>query len=291
MGPPRIFVSYRRDDASANAGRLFDWLARQFGRERIFLDTDKIASGADFPRVLEERLAASDVLLAVIGPQWLAIADANGRRLDQPDDYVRREIAAALAGTTRVIPVLVGGARMPSAEALPEVLRPLATRNAARLDDASFERDFDVLVDDILERPRGFVRRELDRLQRLAFVATRSLFVAPAVVAVVALAVWMKALDAFALDTQIASYLLWAADFASGAAKESPVLLVTIDAASEERLGRAYQSTTFNAWRGDHARLIDRAAAAGAAAVVFDLFFESDLPANGEIARAVSRAR
>lgn len=290
MSAPRIFVSYRRDDSSANAGRLFDWLARQFGRERIFLDTDKIASGADFPRVLEERLAASDVLLAVIGPQWLTIADAAGRRLDQPDDYVRREIATALAGETRVIPVLVGRARMPPADSLPDALRALATRNAARLEDASFERDFDVLVDDILERPRGFMHRELDRLQRLAYVATRSLFVAPVVVTVVVLAVWMKALDAVGLDTQINSYLLWAANLVSGPAPESPVLLVTIDAASERELGRAYESATLNVWRHDHARLIDRAASAGAAAVVFDLSFESDLPANTELAQAALRA-
>lgn len=290
MNGPVIFLSYRRDDSAANAGRLFDWLARQFGRDRIFLDTDKIAFGAEFPRVLEERLAASDLLLAVIGPQWLTIADAAGPRLDQPDDYVRREISTALARRIRVVPVLVRGARMPAAQELPPVLRPLAERNAARLDDASFERDFDALVDDILGRRRGFLRRELDRLQRLVFVATRSALVMPFIVAVLALAVWMKALDFFTLDTKAASYLLWAAEAFSASGTEPPLVLVTIDAASERTLGRRFGSAHAAEWRRNHARLIDRAAAAGAAAVVFDLFFEGDSAADGELAQAVRRA-
>src|SRR5438128_10555630 len=80
-----VFISYRRDDASANAGRLCDWLKRQFGADKVFLDTDKIAPGDNFPLVLEQRLAASDVLLAVIGPRWASITDAAGnRRLANP---------------------------------------------------------------------------------------------------------------------------------------------------------------------------------------------------------------
>ena len=291
MARPKIFISYRRDDAAATAGRVFDWLARQFGRDRIFLDTDKIAAGDDFPRALEERLAASDALLAVIGPQWLTIADARGPRLNQPEDYVRREIATALARGTRVIPVLVGGARMPAADELPEPLRPLAHRNAATLHDATFERDFEVLVDDILGRPRGFVRRELDRFQRLARVATWSAFAAPAIAIILALAVWMKALDAFGLDTRAASYLLWAADLFSGPAPEPPVLIAAIDAASEKRLGRAFGPKTAAEWRQDHARLIDRAASAGAAGVAFDLFLEGESPADAALAAAARRAQ
>src|SRR4029453_2629620 len=115
---PTVFISYRRDDASANAGRLFDGLRRQFGNERVFLDTDKIAPGDDFTRVLDERLAASDVLLAVIGPRWLTIANERGRRLDQPEDYVRREVLAALERGTRLIPVLGWGGAVARREEL-----------------------------------------------------------------------------------------------------------------------------------------------------------------------------
>lgn len=286
---PTVFISYRRDDASANAGRLFDWLGRQFGRGRVFLDTDTIAPGDEFPRVLEERLAASDVLLAVIGSRWLSIADERGRRLDQSGDYVRREIATALARGTRVVPVLVGGARMPRAEDLPGPLQPLAARNAATIDDAKFERDFDLLVDVILERPRGFARRQLDRMQRLLFVAKATSVVAPILAIAGALAVWMQVLDFFSLHTKAASYLLWVADTVSGAEPEPPVLIAGIDEATEKKLGRPFGLSA--EWRRDHARLIDRAAAAGAAAVVFDLFFESETATDGELAEAARRAR
>jgi len=294
---PSVFISYRRDDASANAGRLFDWLTEQFGRAHVFLDTDKIASGDDFLRVLDERLAASDVLLAVIGPRWLAIADERGRRLDQPDDYVRRELATALARGTPVIPVLVGGARMPRAEELPEPLRALAGRDAATVDEAKFERDFDQLVDDILGRPRGFARRELDRFQRMFFVAKAGSVVAPLVVIAAVLAAWMQALDYFSLDTKVASYLLWAADAVSGTGPEPPVLIAAIDEATEKKLGRPFGASS--EWRRSHAHLIDRAASAGAAAVVFDLFFEREktagdgdlAAATGELAAAARRAR
>jgi len=294
---PSVFISYRRDDASASAGRLFDWLTEQFGRAHVFLDTDKIASGDDFARVLDERLAASDVVLAVIGPRWLTIANDRGRRLDQPDDHVRREVATALARGTRVIPVLVGGARIPRAEELPEPLLALAGRDAASVDEAKFERDFDQLVDDILGRPRGFARRQLDRFQRMFFVAKAGSVVAPLVVIVAVLAVWMKALDYFSLDTKVASYLLWAADAVSGAGPEPPVLIAAIDEATEKKLGRPFGPSP--EWRRTHAHLIDRAASAGAAAVVFDLFFERDkaagdgelAAATGELAAAARRAR
>ncbi|HEV8259893.1 MAG TPA: toll/interleukin-1 receptor domain-containing protein, partial [Burkholderiales bacterium] len=102
-----VFISYRRNDASANAGRLSDWLKRQFGADNVFLDTEKIAPGETFPRVLEQRLAASDVLLAVIGPRWASISDAAvNRRIADPKDFVALEVATALRRRTRVIPVL-----------------------------------------------------------------------------------------------------------------------------------------------------------------------------------------
>jgi CHASE2 domain-containing sensor protein len=291
-GHHAIFLSYRRDDAQANAGRLFDWLARQFGREQIFLDTEKIAAGEEFPRELEKRLSASDVVLAVIGPRWLSMSDENGqRRLDHPRDYVRREIAQALAQNKRIIPVLVGGTPMPAADTLPEPLKPLASRNAVKVGDATFERDFDILVDEILGRPRNFIRRELDRLQRLVFVAKRLSIVVPLLVIVLLLAAWMRTLDAFGLDTQAATYVLWASELVSGPRGDPQVILATIDAETEREFGRPFSTAHAAQWREDHARLIERAAAAGAAAVVFDLFFESKQPAaDTTLASATQRA-
>ena len=283
-----VFISYRRDDAIGSAGRLFDWLVRQFGRGRVFLDTDKIAAGEDFARALDDRLSRSDVVLVVIGPRWLDIANEAGRRLEQPDDYVRIEVATALASDTRVIPVLVGGAAMPSAERLPEALRGLARLNAASLRDAGFEQDFDLLVDDMLGRPRGYVRRELDRLQRLLKAIRLSSLLVPGLVVILLLALWTRALDFFTLDTRAASYLLWAADQVSPPPTDPGVLLVAIDEASEQALGREFGPSP--AWRQDHARLIERAAAAGARAVVFDLFFERSGPADTGLAEAARRA-
>ena len=93
----RLFVSYRRSDAQASAGRLFTLLQAQFGREQVFLDTASIPFGEDFRAVVRKRIAASDVVLAVIGPQWLAASNERGRRLGQEDDPVRFELVSALA--------------------------------------------------------------------------------------------------------------------------------------------------------------------------------------------------
>ncbi|HVO91235.1 MAG TPA: toll/interleukin-1 receptor domain-containing protein [Terriglobales bacterium] len=92
-----IFVSYRREDSRDVAGRLVDRLRQDYSEEQLFLDIDGIPAGTNFDTVLMERLKVCDVLLAMIGPQWANAKDASGkRRLDEPDDYVRREIAAAL---------------------------------------------------------------------------------------------------------------------------------------------------------------------------------------------------
>lgn len=286
---PTVFISYRRDDASANAGRLFDWLVRQFGSQRIFLDTSKIALGDDFEVVLRQRLDEADVVLVIIGPRWLDIANEQGRRLDQADDYVRMEVAAALAADKRIIPVLVGAADMPGEDALPAPLQALSKRNGTTLRDAAFEQDFDQLVNAILGRPRGYLKTELDRLQRLLRAIKLSTLLVPAVAALVMLALWVGLLDALTLDTRAASYLLWAGEQLSPPAHDPGVLLVRIDRHSVDRLGRDFGPLP--AWRRDHARLIDRAAAAGAKAVVFDLFFERDTEADARLAAAAREAR
>jgi hypothetical protein len=135
---PTIFISYRRDDSEAMTGRIDDWLARHFGRERVFVDVDSIPLGVDFRKHLEQAVGRSGVLLAIIGQQWLDIRYEAGpkqgqRRLDDPADFVRIEIQAALTRDIPVIPVLVGKATMPREEDLPEGLRPLVYRNAAEV--------------------------------------------------------------------------------------------------------------------------------------------------------------
>jgi TIR domain-containing protein/SH3 domain-containing protein len=147
MKTGRIFINYRRGDDPGYTGRLFDRLQEVFAPEQLFLDVDNIAPGLDFVRVLDERIAESDVVLAVIGKGWIDARDAAGaRRLDNADDFVRVEIASALNQDKRVIPVLVGEAAMPRPEELPEVLRPLARRNAVRLTHERFRSDMQGLI-------------------------------------------------------------------------------------------------------------------------------------------------
>ena len=120
---------------------------RRFGRDKLFMDVDHIPAGTDFVAHLNSQVAASDVVLVVIGPDWLSAKDESGeRRLDNPDDFVAIEIAAALARNIRVIPVLVDGARMPKASELPDSLKSLARRQAVDVRHAHFGHDAEALV-------------------------------------------------------------------------------------------------------------------------------------------------
>src|SRR5882724_631325 len=103
-----IFISYRREDTVGHAGRLFDRLVERFGREHVFRDIDAIEAGENFVEAVQQKIHASDVLLALIGPRWLTAVDTEGRwRLVDEQDLVRVEITTALARNLRVIPVLL----------------------------------------------------------------------------------------------------------------------------------------------------------------------------------------
>lgn len=144
---PQVFLSYRRSESAAWCGRLYDRLEAQFGAGRAFRDIESIEPGTRFEQRLRERVAACDAFIAVIGPGWLAAADAEGRRrIDQPGDYVRQEIELALANGKPLFPVLVDGARMPGAAELPPALAALASANAVPLTDAHFAADTARLV-------------------------------------------------------------------------------------------------------------------------------------------------
>jgi hypothetical protein len=145
---PGVFISYRRDDSSGYAGRLFDVLAARFGPEQTFMDLDDIQGGDDFTAVIGEKVSQCSVLLAIIGDRWLTLTGPDGiRRLDAPGDFVRLEIAKALERGVRVIPVLVSSAVVPRPEDLPEVLRPLSVHQAVEVRDAHFHADAEQLID------------------------------------------------------------------------------------------------------------------------------------------------
>jgi hypothetical protein len=145
---PGIMISYRREDSLGHAGRLYDHLARHFGKATVFMDVDDIEPGLDFVEVLQQTVSSCDALVAVIGKQWLTAIDEEGRsRLDNPGDLVRVEIGTALGRKVRVIPVLVAGARMPKVQELPTDLKPLSRRNALEISDVSFDEGVSRLID------------------------------------------------------------------------------------------------------------------------------------------------
>jgi hypothetical protein len=142
-----IFISYRRDDAEGEAGRLFSDLSKHFGEDRVFMDVVAIEPGRDFRKVIDQNVASCGVLLAMIGPRWIDAQGANGqRRLDDPSDFVRLETASALRRDIPVIPVLVHESKMPQTEQLPADLKELCYRNAVQLTHARWDSDLQLLV-------------------------------------------------------------------------------------------------------------------------------------------------
>lgn len=141
-----IFVNYRRDDTAGHTGRLFDRLSSRFPG-RIFRDIDTIEPGIDFVEIIHQAVGCCEVLIVMIGREWLNITDATGRRrLDNTNDFVRLEIATALERDIRIIPVLVEGAAMPRPEDLPPELALLSRRNAIELSDGRWAFDVDRLI-------------------------------------------------------------------------------------------------------------------------------------------------
>jgi hypothetical protein len=136
-----IFISYRRSDAGGWAGRFWDSLETVFGAKMIFHDIDSIPPGVEFEAYIADAVGSCDVLIALIGPTWVTAGELGKRRLDDPNDFTRMEIAAALRRNIRVIPALVGGASMPKADDLPDDLKPLARRNSYELTDSRWRED------------------------------------------------------------------------------------------------------------------------------------------------------
>ena len=171
----RIFISYRREDSAGHTGRLCDALQAHFGHDNVFMDLSGIDAGQNFVDAIDTAIRSCDVLVAVIGKEWLTCVGAAGRRLEDPGDFVRAEVAAALERGIPVIPVLVEGTPMPSAAALPDPLKPLAKRNALELSDARWSYDVGRLIqaaEKIAGTTHGWQRRTwLSAAAALAFVA------------------------------------------------------------------------------------------------------------------------
>jgi CHASE2 domain-containing sensor protein len=149
--PRAFFISYRRHENAWAAGMLRDELVERFGSNSVFMDTASLYAGQQWPRRIQDALRGCSVMLALIGESWMARDGANGaRRIDDPRDWVRREIETVLRRPDAiVVPVLLDGAAMPTSDDLPESLRALADRQGARLTVNSLAADIDALIESI----------------------------------------------------------------------------------------------------------------------------------------------
>jgi hypothetical protein len=143
----KVFITYRRDETAAHAGRLYDAMVGRFGESNVFMDVD-MAPGVDFVERITEAVAACHVLIVVMGPSWATVEDERGTaRLADPEDFVRLEVETALRRPdVTPIPVLVAGARMPNREELPPEVRAITRRNALELGDQRWRYDVERLI-------------------------------------------------------------------------------------------------------------------------------------------------
>jgi pterin-4a-carbinolamine dehydratase len=143
---PSIFVSYRREDSEAEAGRLRTTLLGQFGDGAVFMDTSSIQPGAKWPSQISSALESAKAVLVIIGPEWIRISDQWGsRRIDEESDWVRKEIEQALREDKEVIPVLVHEARVPPTDKLPESISALFDRQAIEIRASYWDHDIKLL--------------------------------------------------------------------------------------------------------------------------------------------------
>jgi hypothetical protein len=175
---PKVFISYRRDDTLPYAGRLCEALMEEFGGDNVFMDIDSISPGRDFAVVLEEAIRSCDVLVVLIGRQWLTISGPTGqRRLDDPADFVRREIIAGLERKITIIPALVQNVPVPRAGELPEAISKLFAHQVCELSDTRWQYDVRRLLRAIklsqpLERRRRIIMKWAAVLFGIALVVS-----------------------------------------------------------------------------------------------------------------------
>src|SRR5258705_10190325 len=262
----KVFISYRRDDSIIHARLIHNELASRFGEADVFMDIDDIDYGDDFAQKINQRLDAADVVVAVIGPQW---ADMLVRRA-HGDDYVRHELARSLARGKRIVPVLIGDAPPPDAS-LPPDLAGLRMLNCLRVEERSLKAHLNELIEAV--RGESFEdeiveRRGLRRARWLGAGLGLATF----------FAAWLALLDFAGLDTRFASATMWMSQIGEAPPWSGEVVIVAIDEATQQRVGRPFDAS----WRLEHARLIERLASAGAKTIAFDLYVEKEGTAGSD---------
>ena len=160
----RIFISYRREDGFVQASRLYDALSARFGEHAILMDIDAIRPGEDYRESIRRAVGRADAMLVLVGDQWLTNASGR-RRLEDPDDFVRLEVASGLELGIDVVPVLVKGASMPQRNDLPMALAGLVERDPVSLSDHSWRADFGGLIERLGHPQRAGSSRSDEHLQ------------------------------------------------------------------------------------------------------------------------------
>ncbi|MEH1827548.1 MAG: 4a-hydroxytetrahydrobiopterin dehydratase [Nostoc sp.] len=145
-----IFVSYRRADSAAETGRLYSTILQELGRDTVFMDTSSIELGTEWPKKLEDALEKAQIVIVVIGTEWIRISDEYGlRRIDQEDDWVRREIEFALREDKKLLPLLVRGAKMPPSNKLPTSISALTQKQALDIRNDYWEHDIKLALEQL----------------------------------------------------------------------------------------------------------------------------------------------
>lgn len=280
---PNIFISYRRGDSPANARLLYERLRAAFPNNTVFMDVEKIDLGDQWQAVLQAQIDACDVLLVVIGRDWFnAVDDAGQRRLNDLNDVVRWEIVQFLGANKRVVPVLVDGAGLPTAEELPDNLAALPSRQAQDLSHLNFDNDVQTLIAALSGERR--VSQVLSRLERLVRMGKASVLLAALLGATLLAFMWINLFDLFGLDTRTSSFTMLLGDVLSEVALSNQLMLVAIQPDDTE------ETSLRLARRLDYARLIEGASQQGARVVAFDLTLTESSDFDAQLANAIKFA-
>ncbi len=275
-----IFISYRRHETAGYSLLIHEELERRQPDWEVFIDVQDIAPGSAWRQRLAERITAADVVLVLIGREWLTLEGAGGRRrLEDPEDVTRWEIEEALRQKKQVVPVLVEGASPPDAAQLPESIRSLATLQYVEIRHQSFDADLENLIARLQKR----TLRDLLGLRQVQD-SLRSWWhwLTPSLAVVVFCLFWVGILDLLAIDTRLATWSFGIAQRFDDLSPDPDLKLLALPASFDPAASEA---------RGVYADLLQRLSRAGAKAVLFDLYFDTEGPDDQKLARAMSQAR
>jgi len=278
---PHVFISYRRDDSWQAAQLIREELEKWLSPESVFMDVRDLEGGDPWREELDRRLDWADTVVVVIGKGWLTSADARGRRLDQPDDWVRWEIAEALRRRRRVIPVLVDGAASLAATDLPDILKPLAGLQALPLSNLRFQKDIETLIEAVERRGRVIdLLAQAQLTQRL--LRASPLLVLAVVMGTVSLA-WVSLFDLLRLDSFVANATMFLGDAVRPREPSSRLMVVAKEPAAEQ--------AGDGAARLEDAALIDALSRQGVQRIVFDVFLRRSTPNDAALLDSIRVAR